>query len=128
MNVLTVQDGVLTRHQALQLMSRHQLYAHVKAQRWANPATGVFVNHNGPLTEDQRDWVALLAAPPGSVLGGLSALRLDGFTSFKPSAPVVVAKMGASKVAYKDMTLHWSSFLDDRDVHPLRRPRRTRPA
>lgn len=128
MDVLIAQDGVLTRQQALQLMSRHQLYALVGSGRWTNPATGVFVNHNGPLTERQREWVALLAAPPGSVLGGLTALRLDGFTAFTPEAPVVVAKMGASKIGYADICLHWSTFLDDRDVHPLRAPRRTRPA
>lgn len=126
--VLTDQAGVLTRQQALQVMSRHQLYGLVRSKRWANPATGVFVNHNGPLTEEQRDWVALLAAPPGSVLGGLSALRHDNFTAFAPGIPIIVAKTSASKIAYKDVILHWSKFLDERDVHPLRLPPRTRPA
>ncbi len=100
----------------------------MSSKQWANPAIGVFVNHNGPLTDEQRDWVALLAAPPGSVLGGLSALRHDGFTAFNPVTPIVVAKRSASKIGYKDVILHWSKFLDERDVHPLRLPPRTRPA
>jgi hypothetical protein len=123
-----VQHGVLTRSQALTLVTRHQLYRLVSTGRWARPARGVFVDHTGPLSPEQRDWVALLAAPPGSVLGGLTALSHDGFTSFKPSRPVVVAPMSAAPVAYDDVDLHWSEYLDGRDVHPLRTPPRTRPA
>lgn len=127
-SVLADQHGVMTRSQALSIMSRHQLYRLVDSGRWSRPARGVFVDHTGPLTPAQRDWVALLAAPPGSVLGGLTALRHDGFTSFAPARPIVVAPMGATPVTYDDLDLHWSVYLDDRDVHPLRRPPRTRPA
>lgn len=125
---LAEQCGVMTRSQALTILTRHQLYRLVSSGRWARPARGVFINHTGPLTHQQRDWVALLAAPPGSVLGGLSALAHDGFTSFTPARPHVVAPMGATPVAYDDLDLHWSVYLDTRDVHPLRTPPRTRPA
>ncbi len=126
--LLASQHGVLTRSQALQFLSRHRLYNLVSSGRWQRCAHGVFVAHNGPLTPIQRDWVALLAAPPGSVLGGLSALAHDGFDAFRVDRPSVVAKMGAAPVAYEDMDLHWSKFLDAPDVHPLRSPQRTRPA
>jgi hypothetical protein len=124
------QLGVLTRAQALTLVSRHELYRLVRTGVWSNPARGVFVMHNGPLTPAQRDWVGLLAAPPGSVLGGLTALAHDGFDVFRheEDRPVVVAKMGASPSGYDDVELHWSTYLDSRDVHPLRVPPRTRPA
>ena len=125
---LAAQHGVMTRAQALTLMTRHQLYRLVSSGRWARPARGVFVNHTGPLSPDQRDWVALLAAPPGSVLGGLTALAHDGFATTRPPTPVVVAPMSAATVAYDDLDLHWSIYLDERDVHPLRTPPRTRPA
>ncbi|MFC5677188.1 hypothetical protein [Aeromicrobium endophyticum] len=36
--------------------------------------------------------------------------------------------MSATPVAYDDLDLHWSVYLDERDVHPLRTPPRTRPA
>lgn len=127
MSALVAQHGVMTRSQALTVMTRHRLYHLVASRRWAHPARGVFVNHVGPLTPVQREWVALLAAPPGSVLGGLSALGHDGFRSFVPPKPVVVAPMGAASVTYDDLELHWSTYLDDRDVHPLRMPPRTRP-
>lgn len=96
---LTEQHGVMTRSQALTLMTRHQLYRLVSSARWARPARGVLVNHAGPLTLEQRDWVALLVAP-----------------------------MSTSPMAYDDVDLHWSVHLDSRDVHPLRTPPRTRPA
>lgn len=118
----------MTRRQALTLVSRHELYRLVRTGVWASPATGVFVTHNGPLTPAQRDWVALLAAPPGSVLGGLSALAHDDFDVFRrpTDRPVVVAGPGASPNRYDDIDLHWSKYLDSRDVHPLRTPPRTR--
>jgi hypothetical protein len=122
------QQGVLTRAQALQVVTRHQLYGLVSSGRWQNPARGVFVNHNGDLTSAQRDWVALLALPPGSVLGGLTALKYDDFTAFRTDKPVVIARTGASPIEYDDVTMHWSKYLDERDVHPLRQPPRTRPA
>jgi hypothetical protein len=127
---LVIQDGVMTRRQALTLVTRHRLYRLVATGVWASPATGVFVIHNGPLTSRQRDWVALLAAPPGSVLGGLTALSHDDFDVFRrdDDRPVVVAKMGASPNEHEDVHLHWSRYLDSRDVHPLRTPARTRPA
>ncbi|MEJ7633841.1 type IV toxin-antitoxin system AbiEi family antitoxin domain-containing protein [Aeromicrobium sp.] len=128
MSIIEDQHGVLTRIQALELMSRHHLYRLVESGIWRSPARGVFVNHNGPLTPTQRDWVALLAAPPGSVLGGLTALSHEDFDAFRVGRPTVVAKMGASPFAYDDVDLHWSTYLDTRDVHPLRLPPRTRPA
>ncbi len=124
---LADQHGVITRAQALMIMTRHQLYALVGAGNWQRPARGVFVNHNGPLTPVQRDWVALLAAADGSVLGGLSALNHDKFDAFRPGKPVVVSPMGASPFEFEDVELHWSTYLDSRDVHPLRTPPRTRP-
>lgn len=128
MSILEDQQGVITRSQALQLVSRHRLYQLVASGVWQSPARGVFVNHNGPLTRVQRDWVALLAAPPGAVLGGLTALVHDDFDVFKQNKPTVVARMGASPFRYDDVDLHWSKYLDTRDVHPLRLPPRTRPA
>lgn len=129
-DLVSGQHGVVTRRQALTFVSRHALYRLVEIGRWSTPARGVFVTHNGPLTPTQRDWVALLAAPPGSVLGGLTALTYDGFDVFRHSddRPVVVAPTSASRNRYDDVELHWSTYLDPRDVHPLRIPPRTRPA
>ncbi|MFC5677189.1 type IV toxin-antitoxin system AbiEi family antitoxin domain-containing protein [Aeromicrobium endophyticum] len=52
---VAAQHGVMTRAQALTLMTRHQLYRLVSSGRWARPARGVFVSHTGPrrLRDDQ---------------------------------------------------------------------------
>lgn len=120
--------SVLTFRAVLERVSRSRLRGLVRQGVWQNPYRGVYVTHNGHLTADERDAVALLAAAPESALGGLSALRHDGFTGRSLDRPVVVQPIGASKPAYDDVVLHWSSVLDDRDVHPSRTPRRTRPA
>jgi len=88
----------------------------------------VAVLHNGPLTDVQRVWVALLSCAPGSALGGLTALIQDGLEGFAPpSKPQVVLPEGAARpVRYVDVAPHWSTRLDDRDVHPTKTPRRTR--
>ena len=86
------------------------------------------VLHNGPLTTDQRAEVALLGCPPGSAIGGLTALGLDGFEGFEHPIPYVVMPEGRRRPTYVDVVPHWSRELTDADVHPLRSPRRTRPA
>lgn len=121
------QEGVLTSAQATRLFGREYVRAQLAARRWQRPVRGVLVLHNGPLTESQRRWVALLAAAPGSALAGLTALSVDGFTGFEAVRPQVVQPMGSRRPAYRDVVPHWSIYLDDADIHPLRTPRRTRP-
>ena len=84
--------------------------------------------HNGPLTPHQIDTARLKACPPGSALLGLTALAYDGFTGFADSPSGLVVPAGSRRPRLDDVEVHWSEFLDDRDVHPHRAPRRTRPA
>jgi hypothetical protein len=77
----TDQDGVLTTAQAIAIFDRGRVRAQLAAERWRRPTRGVIVLHNGPLTPTQQRWVAILRCPPGTVLGGLTALAYDGFTT-----------------------------------------------
>src|SRR5680860_536692 len=77
-DLCATQHGVLATHQALKRFTPAFIRAQLAAQRWQRPHRGVIVLHNGPLTERQRIWVALTAAQPGSVLGGVTALTVDG--------------------------------------------------
>jgi hypothetical protein len=122
------QDGVLTSAQASRCYGREHVRAQLRARRWQRPVRGVVVLHNGPLTDSQRRWVALLASAPGSALAGMTALAVDEFEGFAPGRPKVVQPMGSRRPSHGDVTPHWSVYLGDADVHPLRRPRRTRPA
>jgi hypothetical protein len=95
---------------------------------WQKPVTNVYVTHNGPLTAAEELGVALAACGPASVLGGLSALEVDGFAGARSARPVVVIPIGARRPHHVDVIPHWSGKLDVKDVHPDREPRRTRPA
>lgn len=126
-HILVAQDGVMTTAQADAAFGRAYVRHQVDTSRWQRPGRGVVVAHNGPLTVDQRSWVALLSCPLRSALGGLTALRFDGFKGFEPHAEYVVLPEGARRPTSADLVPHFSTMLGDRDVHPSRLPRRTRP-
>jgi hypothetical protein len=86
----------------------------------------VVVTHNGPVTELQRMWTALLAAPDGSALCGASAAGLDGLTGFGDAVVHVVIEAGRRRPRLDGARYHWSAAMDVRDVHPSRSPLRTR--
>lgn len=96
--------------------------------RWQRPTRGVIVCHNGPLTGTERSWVALLCCPPGSALAGLTALAFDGFEGFdtRSERRQVVLPEGALRPSSQLVTPYWSTELSARDIHPVKRPRRTR--
>ncbi|AWB91405.1 hypothetical protein [Aeromicrobium chenweiae] len=100
----------------------------IASGRWQSPHRGVVVTHSGPLSLDERELVALHACAPASAVGGLSALRHEGFTGFAPDTTYVVLPEGADRPGRVTFTTHWSTDLGAPDVHPLKEPRRTRPA
>jgi hypothetical protein len=122
------QQQVLTSAQARAAFGRDRVRAQLDARRWQCPRRGVVVLHNGPLTAGQRARVALLGCPPGSALAGLTALEFDGLEGFGHPTPFVVMPEGRRRPRYNDVMPHWSRELSSADVHPLRTPRRTRPA
>lgn len=120
--------GVHSTAQLLTRVTRGQLRAQLASGRWQRQGRGVIVTHNGPLTAEQRLAVALLSSAPGSAIAGLSALSLDGFTGLEVGSAVqVVLPEGAARPDSPLVVPHWSTMLMDEDVHPVKRPRRTRP-
>ena len=72
------------------------------------------VTHNGPLTSEQRLWVVVLAAPPGSALSGPTALHLAGFSWAKPDTAIhVTVPRGCRRPGLADVVVHFSAFLAD---------------
>jgi hypothetical protein len=100
----------------------------IAVRRWQSPRRGVVVTHSGPLSPDEVELVALHTCAPGSALAGLSALRHDRLDGFAPRTPFVVMPEGADRPGEAPFVTHWSTDLGPDDVHPLRQPRRTRPA
>ncbi|HLR84651.1 MAG TPA: hypothetical protein VK059_06850 [Nocardioidaceae bacterium] len=126
--VIVEQCGVLAAPQAVALFGRTTVRGKIDTGRWQRPTRGVVVTHNGPLTDAQRDWAALLSCPRGAALAGRTALGWDGFTGFDEARPHVVLREGSKRPTNTDVVPHFSTMLDERDVHPRQRPRRTRVA
>lgn len=122
----SVVDSVLTSAEAYGRFGRKATINRVRRGMWQRPTRGVVVTHNGPIDTTTRDYVALAASQSGSALGGLTALAHDGFTGFSPTSTQLILPNGARRPPMPDIETHWSRFLDERDVHPLRSPRRTR--
>ncbi len=123
--------SVLTTGQAVRTFGRGHLRHQLARRRWQRPHRGVVVLHSGPLTHEQRLWIALLACPPGSALSGIDALGTEGLTGVAAAPRLQVAvtmPLGSRRPPRGLVRAHWSEQLDTQDVHLLRAPRRTRPA
>lgn len=127
--------GVLRAASVLTCLSAAELRWRVDSGRWQRPCRGVIVTHSGPLTDEQSLRVALLRWGPRAALAGLTAARIDKLTGFGDKGPIArgpiylltppgsrprPAPLGLQVVVRQ------SRLLTDRDIHPLRQPRRTR--
>lgn len=130
-DLLAQQDGVISVTQASHYLSRGTMRSHLRAGRWQRAHRGILVTHNGELTEQQRLWVASLAAGGGqpALLGGLTALRAHGLRGFEaPNICIVLPRSHDHRTAPKGVAIHQTTTLTKRDILLASRPPRTRPA
>jgi very-short-patch-repair endonuclease len=122
------QCGVLSVAEAVTSIGHAAVRWRIQSGRWQRPCRGVVVTHSGPLSSEQLLWVVVLGAGTGAALAGLTAARLDGLIGFDdgrihvvvPSSRVIRAELPDRVVA------HRSRSFGPADVHPVRRPPRTR--
>jgi very-short-patch-repair endonuclease len=120
------QAGVLTMSSAVQYLGRSAVRWRLASGRWQVVWGRVLVTQSGPLTEEQRLWVPLLAAGDGAVLAGLTAAKLYGLAGFDDRRIyVVIPSSRQLRAALPGVVLHRSLTLGP-DVHPSRLPPRTR--
>lgn len=79
-HLAAVQEGVISRDQLLRAgyppgFGRGK----VRSGTWRRLFRGVYLTNSGAITSGATMWAALLAAPPGAVLGGATAAALDGW-------------------------------------------------
>lgn len=125
------QDDVLSRRQLRSLgVTRQHVARRVRAGGWQAVGPHVIVLHDGPFSERQQLWVALLHGGKDAALGALTAATADGLVGFQSAAHHVLVPHGRNredldhpKVRVK---VHESRQLGESDVHPARTPRRTR--
>lgn len=121
-------EYVMRVGEATQRFGRARIRTQLRRRVWQRPLRGVLVLHNGPLSREDRQAVAVAACPPGSVLGGRTALEHERFDGFDDERIFIVLPEGAKTNPLAGVVHHWSTMLDDGDVHPRREPLRTRPA
>jgi hypothetical protein len=129
-----IEDGVALRQTLASTYGDDHVRAQLTAKRWQRPCGAIIVMHNGPLTETQRMWVCLLAAPPGSMLFGLSAAVHDGLKGFPPDRlSLVLPGSSRNPRGYSlpvpdewGVAVRWSRKLSELDVNYQASPLRTR--
>lgn len=119
------QRGVLATSQLNGYLTRGEVRAAIDARRWSRPGRGVVVVHNAELTYQQQIWAALHQCPATSAVSGPTAAALDGVRGADQSIHVTIP-CGRRRPLGINAEVHWSRFLAELDVHPLRTPRRTR--
>ncbi|MBB2941386.1 hypothetical protein FB565_001090 [Actinoplanes lutulentus] len=79
--LLRRQQGVVAWQQARRWLSEKEVRHRVDSGRWQRAHRGVYLAHDGPISEPQRWWVASLATGEGrpALLAGITALSLRGF-------------------------------------------------
>jgi Protein of unknown function (DUF559) len=129
--LLASQAGVISRQQAAALMTLAALRHRAASGRWRQVHRGVFVTHRGPITDSQRNWIAVLAASAAAhaYLGGLTALLVAGLRNVRGSGIHVlvpatrrVVKPPAGVIVHRAASLP----IDHRE--PYTKPPRTTPA
>ena len=123
--LLYTQDDVLSRRQALRLLSQKTIRHRLESGRWQVAHAGIYVAHSGPITCDQRRWVAVLAAGGGrcALLGGLSALEMFGPRG-QPSQRfhVVIPASRRDDDPPPGVVVHRTRTLTPRDIHRVGAP------
>jgi hypothetical protein len=63
-SLLARQHGVISRDQALTHLSVKALRHRLATGQWRRVHRAVFVAYHGPITTEQKYWIAVLAVPP----------------------------------------------------------------
>ena len=74
-----IQHGMISRSQLRELgVTRGHVRAQLGSRRWIQRSSAVFSTTSGPLSEEQRLWLAALHTGPDSLIGGLTAAKAHG--------------------------------------------------
>ena len=125
--LLQQQDGLISRTQAQRLgATPADLRRLVRRRLWARVHAGVFVNHTGPLTWQQRAWAAVLHADPAALCAesALRAANGPGHRDHDDSGPIHLAvDRSRTVVPPPGVVLHRLADLDRRAQWNLAPPR-----
>jgi very-short-patch-repair endonuclease len=122
-HLLFMQRDVISFRQALQHMSRGALRHKVDSGRWQQVHRGILVAHDGPIGDEQRLWIATLAAGHGAVVGGRTALAMQGMKGFTSSLIHLLVPSGRrERDAPTGVAVHRTTRLAELDIRATLRP------
>jgi Protein of unknown function (DUF559) len=129
--LLYLQDGVISRRQALRYLSDRALRHRLMTGRWQVAHRGIYIAHSGPPSRDQRRWLAVLAAGAGrrGILAGVSALEMYGMRGYASDGFHVL--MPAHRRDHNPppgVVVHRTRVLAGDDLHRAAMPPCTMPA
>ena len=115
---LAAELGVLAPAVAADVPALHRM---VNAGCWKRYGS-VVVQHNGPLTDEQMIWVAVLRAPKGVVLAGATAAVRRGLRWTEPASPRLLVPAAGPLPHLSGVRVRRTRILGTADVHPTAQP------
>lgn len=121
------QAGVLARSQLRAVgISLHQTENRIASHRWFAIGRNVVVLQNAPLTNQQREWVAVLLPDKVAALAGLTAAAAAGLRGFEADEVHILVRHGTHTGFPSWVRVHESRRFTDDDIAPASAPPRTR--
>lgn len=96
------QDGLITRAQAVSLGARvHDVERMLRRRLWVRLVDGVYVDHTGDLSWQQRAWLGVLHFAPAALThsSALRAVHGPGWRGVRDTDPIEIAVAGDRHVA-----------------------------
>lgn len=122
------QEQVVTWREAVELLSVGRVRGLLRSGRWRRYGHGVLVAHNGRLSREQAEWVAVLDAGRGALLAGITAARLCGLRGYDDE-PIHLLVPTARKLAPRStpgpVIVHRTTVLAAHDALVRGRPPQT---
>ncbi|MEU7574835.1 DUF559 domain-containing protein [Micromonospora sp. NPDC049240] len=120
------QDDVLSLNQAQAHLTRKAIRHRVTTGRWRQAHRAVLVAHNGPVGPAQLRWIAVLAAGPTALLGGITAAQAGGLRGFPDRVIHLLLPATCRRAPLPaGVRAHRTSHLPDGDVVRVGQPPRT---
>lgn len=120
------QEDVISLVQAQEHLTRKAIRHRVATGRWRQVHRAVLVAHSGPIAPAQLRWIAVLAAGPTALLGGLTAAQAGGLRGFPDRVVHLLLPAAVRRAPLPTgVRAHRTSHLPERDVLSLGQPPRT---
>lgn len=112
------QEDVLVGRQARRHLTGSAIRHRVRSGRWRRVHRDVYVTHSGPVSREQRLWIAILGCGRHTALAGLTAAARCGLKGFSESVIHVVRPAHLrSRTPPDGVIVHRSGLLDGDDVN-----------